>query len=227
MTFFPDGETDIPNQTPVPGIRAGQVPPGRPDVPAGPAGSRGPDPQFSKAIIRTAMINGVVLVGAVLLAYVFPVTHHEPTATVIVLGAAIFSGVHLMIVIQAQQRRRREQAMTAGVPSAYDHVLPVADATPYGAVPAATTGGFALTVEDVFTITGRGTVVTGRVESGQLRTGQYVVIRRSSHALAEAEVAGIEMFRRTTDVASAGDNVGVLLKDVARADVRRGDVLSA
>ncbi|GAB2612491.1 EF-Tu/IF-2/RF-3 family GTPase [Pseudactinotalea suaedae] len=228
MTFYPDGETDIPNQTPVPGIRAGQVPPGRPDVPAGPAASRGTDPRFSKAIVRTGMINGVVLVGAVLLAYVFPITHDEPYAMLIVLGAAMLAGVHMTVVILAhQRRRRREKAMTAGVPSAYGEVPPVADAAPYGAVPAATAGGFALTVEDVFSITGRGTVVTGRVGSGQLRAGQYVVIRRGTQTLAEVEVTGIEMFRKTTDVASVGDNVGLLLKGVSRSDVQRGDVLSA
>jgi translation elongation factor EF-Tu-like GTPase len=82
-------------------------------------------------------------------------------------------------------------------------------------------------VEDVFTITGRGTVVTGRVGSGQLRTGQRVVVQRGAQTLAEVEVTGIEMFRKTTDVASAGDNVGLLLAGVSRSDVQRGDVLTA
>lgn len=81
-------------------------------------------------------------------------------------------------------------------------------------------GGFRFTVEDVFTIAGRGTVVTGRVESGTVSVGETVTLRGRQMA-----VMGIEMFRRTLDTAKQGDNAGLLLRDVSRNDVVRGDIL--
>ena len=83
---------------------------------------------------------------------------------------------------------------------------------------------FRLTVEDVFTIRGRGTVVTGRVESGRLNVGDEIYIRRPSSSR-KTVVTGIEAFRKQLDQAQAGDNVGVLLRDIGKQDVQRGDVL--
>ncbi len=85
---------------------------------------------------------------------------------------------------------------------------------------------FLLAVEDVLTITGRGTVVTGRVERGKCKLGdtlEIVGIRPTKSAV----VTGLEMFRKTLDYAEAGDNVGVLLRGVDRDDVVRGQVLVA
>jgi translation elongation factor EF-Tu-like GTPase len=87
--------------------------------------------------------------------------------------------------------------------------------------------GFRLTVEDVFVITGRGTVVTGRVAAGTITKGSTVRQTRPDGTVRDLTVTGIEMFRKTTDSAAAGDNVGLLLRDVGRDDVGRGDVLSA
>lgn len=84
------------------------------------------------------------------------------------------------------------------------------------------TGEFKMTVEDVFTITGRGTVVTGHVESGSVQINDTVLINGSRPVV----VAGIEMFRKTLDVAVAGDNCGILLRDVTRDEISQGDVLS-
>lgn len=84
------------------------------------------------------------------------------------------------------------------------------------------TGEFKMTVEDVFTITGRGTVVTGRVESGSVQINDTVLINGSRPVV----VTGIEMFRKTLDVAVAGDNCGILLRDVTRDEISQGDVLS-
>lgn len=84
------------------------------------------------------------------------------------------------------------------------------------------TGDFYFVVEDVFTITGRGTVVTGRVQSGDLKVNETVRINGTR----ETEVAGIEMFRRTLDYAVAGDNCGILLRGVSRDEVKRGDTLT-
>ncbi len=83
---------------------------------------------------------------------------------------------------------------------------------------------FRMTVEDVFFIRGRGTVVTGQVESGELHVHDEVYLRRSSSSR-KVTVNGIEMFRKILDQAKAGDNVGVLLRDLTKQDVQKGDVL--
>lgn len=89
-------------------------------------------------------------------------------------------------------------------------------------------GSYALMyVEDVFTITGRGTVATGQILKGMFRTGQTAVLRSISDAIADFEftISGIEKFQQTVDVAVAGDNVGILVP-VDKANVQRGDVLT-
>ncbi len=83
-------------------------------------------------------------------------------------------------------------------------------------------GDFQMTVEDVFTITGRGTVVTGRITSGRIAVNETVRNRNSGRTYA---VAGLEMFRKTLDYAQAGDNVGLLLRGADRESVHRGDIL--
>jgi translation elongation factor EF-Tu-like GTPase len=95
------------------------------------------------------------------------------------------------------------------------------------AAPAGRALGFRLTVEDVFVITGRGTVVTGRIESGSITKGAAIRQTRPDGTGRDLSVTGIEMFRKVADSATAGDNVGLLLRDVGREDVGRGDVLSA
>ena len=84
---------------------------------------------------------------------------------------------------------------------------------------------FLMSIEDVFTITGRGTVVTGRVERGQLRLNDEVEIVGLKDTQ-KTVVTGIEMFRKTLDYAEAGDNAGVLLRGISREDVERGQVLA-
>jgi elongation factor Tu len=83
---------------------------------------------------------------------------------------------------------------------------------------------FRMTVEDVFSIAKRGTVVTGKIEQGTLNVGDEVTIQRGNGEK-RALVTGIEMFRKTLNQANAGDNVGILLKDISKQDVQRGDVL--
>ena len=90
----------------------------------------------------------------------------------------------------------------------------------------ATDKPFLMPVEDVFTITGRGTVATGRVERGVLHVGDEVEIVGLSEETRKVVVTGIEMFRKLLDDAQAGDNVGVLLRGVQRTDIERGQVLS-
>ncbi len=85
---------------------------------------------------------------------------------------------------------------------------------------------FLMPVEDVFTITGRGTVATGRVERGQLRTSEEVEIVGLSDERRKTVVTGIEMFRKLLDYAEAGDNIGALLRGIQRSEIERGQVLA-
>ena len=85
---------------------------------------------------------------------------------------------------------------------------------------------FLMPVEDVFTITGRGTVATGRVERGQINTSEEVEIVGLTDEKRKVVVTGLEMFRKTLDYAEAGDNVGVLLRGVQRTEIQRGQVLA-
>ncbi|CAM3896047.1 elongation factor Tu [Alkalicoccus chagannorensis] len=85
---------------------------------------------------------------------------------------------------------------------------------------------FMMPVEDVFSITGRGTVATGRVERGQLNVGDEVEIIGLSEKPAKTTVTGVEMFRKLLDYAEAGDNIGALLRGVSRDDINRGQVLA-
>ena len=84
---------------------------------------------------------------------------------------------------------------------------------------------FLMPVEDVFTITGRGTVATGRVERGQLKTGEEVEIVGLKEEKKKTVVTGIEMFRKILDYAEAGDNIGALLRGIQRTEIERGQVL--
>ena len=84
---------------------------------------------------------------------------------------------------------------------------------------------FLMPVEDVFTITGRGTVATGRVERGQLNSGDEVEIVGLKDEKMKSVVTGIEMFRKILDYAEAGDNIGALLRGIQRTEIERGQVL--
>src|SRR6202020_901862 len=85
---------------------------------------------------------------------------------------------------------------------------------------------FLMPIEDVFTITGRGTVVTGRIEQGRCEVGQEVEIVGIHEKVEKTVVTGLEMFQKTLDFAQAGDNAGALLRGVKREEVERGQVLA-
>ncbi len=85
---------------------------------------------------------------------------------------------------------------------------------------------FLMPIEDVFSITGRGTVGTGRVERGQVKTGEEIEIV-GLHPTKKSVVTGVEMFRKILDHGQAGDNIGVLLRGVEKKDLMRGQVLAA
>ena len=92
---------------------------------------------------------------------------------------------------------------------------------------ASPTGPFRMTVEDVFRITGRGTVATGRIETGSVRVGQEVRIVRAGTVLSTTTITGVEQFRKVLESAGVGDNVGLLLGGVTDENVMRGDVLES
>ncbi len=85
---------------------------------------------------------------------------------------------------------------------------------------------FLMPVEDVFTITGRGTVATGRVERGTLKVSDSVELVGLHHEIKSYVVTGVEMFHKLLDQAQAGDNIGALLRGIARTDIQRGQVLA-
>ena len=83
-----------------------------------------------------------------------------------------------------------------------------------------------MVVQDVFTITGRGTIVTGQVESGSIKVGNSVKIKNSETGeVIVSVVSGIEVFRKMLDTANAGDHVGILLRGLNRDDISKGDIL--
>jgi elongation factor Tu len=85
---------------------------------------------------------------------------------------------------------------------------------------------FLMPIEDVFTITGRGTVVTGRIEQGKIEVGNEVEIVGIHEKVEKTTVTGLEMFQKILDFAQAGDNAGALLRGVKREEVERGQVLA-
>ncbi len=85
---------------------------------------------------------------------------------------------------------------------------------------------FLMPVEDVFTITGRGTVATGRVERGEIKVGDVVEIVGMAEESKQTTITGVEMFRKLLDSAVAGDNIGALLRGVDRKEIERGQVLA-
>lgn len=88
-------------------------------------------------------------------------------------------------------------------------------------------GSFRLTVQDTFTITGRGTVITGCVEVGQVSVGDVVQLRRADGSGRQVRVTGVEVFRKMLDTATEGMNVGLMLADIEKSEIGRGDVLEA
>lgn len=112
-----------------------------------------------------------------------------------------------------------------------DYQLQVAsapDAAPATGIPAGRSigGTFRFTVEDVFVIQGRGTVVTGRVEVGIVRVGDVVEWTHPDGSARSTTVSAIEAFRKQLDTAGVGEMIGLLLREVERADVASGTVLS-
>ena len=112
----------------------------------------------------------------------------------------------------------------AAVPDASSGAVATAPPPPPAAASGDPAAPFAMRVDDVFAIRTRGTVATGRIDAGTLHVGDRLVIDGAGGTVA-TEVTAIEMFRKTLDSASVGDNVGLMLKDVDKGQVAAGDWL--
>lgn len=234
-------EPEIPGRQPLPH-----------DVPAARASGPTLQQRTNAAFVRMAIINGAILLAAVLAVYVLGLVPHDWGIWVIV-AAAVVTGLHTtMVVTQIQAMRTAElraagasaesgadwrvaaapgvsdagvqdaQIQDAQIQDAQVHDAPVHDGATWGS-PTADSTPFTLEVEDVFSITGRGTVATGVVAHGEVAVGDTVTIYRGELVVAGAVVTGIEAFRRTQETASAGDRVGLLLRGVSREEIARGD----
>lgn len=145
-----------------------------------------------------------------------------------VLAIIIIAGIVLFGTQSKKEATNNEQSNNSGVENNNEEK----NNSSTGSVEAGTNttydenGAFLFSIEDVFTITGRGTLVTGNVQRGKLRVGDTVQIVGLSEEILTTEVTGIEMFREQKDEATVGDNAGIVLKNITREQVQRGQVLA-
>lgn len=165
----------------------------------------------TRAFLQMAVVNGILLGAAVLLVFVFPVFGPTDSVLWILIVAAVLSGLNTLWTVRRLGAANRAEAAAGGVPLTK-------------AVPA---GPFELVVEDVATISGRGTIVSGVVASGGLQRGQRITVVRDGQVLRSAKVAAIEVARKQVASAQQGDRIGVQLAGVAtRNDLQQGDRLT-
>jgi elongation factor Tu len=123
-------------------------------------------------------------------------------------------------------RKKQEDRSVEALLAESNAASPTGAAVAPAATPVSTgDGSFRMPVEDVFFITGRGVVVTGRVEAGLATVGQQVNVVRDGAVAFTTTITGIEMFRKVVDTATAGDNVGLLLRDLRREQLHTGDLV--
>ncbi len=194
--------------------------------------------QLSRAIGRAAIVNCLVLAAAAL-QYVFAPFGVDAGLWILV-AAAVLCAVNMTWTIMRHQRRSLRSDGGVRGPVSYADLTAPAASTSTGSASVGTSSGspaagtpftpgpgeLALDVEDVFSITGRGTVVTGLVAAGTVRVGDHVRILRAGQEVARGGVSGVEMFRRTVQQASAGDTVGLLVAGISRDQVERGDLVT-
>ena len=234
MTYLPGGDPNIPNQLPNP-YGSPSLTPQQPEAPAPLVTSAERQRALARLFIRLAVIGAVLLGGATIIAFVAPGLD-SPANVMLVLVAAAIDAVIGVVAIMRHTRRYGGSVLlsVADRPVASDSVgyrdaqvqdAPFPDA-PFQDAPAYGVAAFHLVVEDVFSITGRGTVATGRVAAGTLSPGQVVSVVRLGTVIAQCRVTSIEAFRRQVEVAQPGENIGLVLEGISREDVRRGDVLA-
>jgi translation elongation factor EF-Tu-like GTPase len=118
-----------------------------------------------------------------------------------------------------------KQAKLLALPSIFAHLATPIHERNFGKPPMPTDPTFRMTVQEIFSIKSRGTVVTGQIESGTITVGDEIRIQGKSSSKTTV-VTGVEVYRKVVTRAQAGDNVGVLLKDINKEDVQQGDVLT-
>lgn len=220
MSFEPGGDPRIPNQMPLPD-QSSQ---------ARPAAQRQPE-DLGRALLPVAIINGAVLVAAMLAVYVFELVDPALGIWIIVALAAVMS-IYMVATIRRFKRSAATSSGTGHPGTEQASVDTYGRHAPPGGTPAsqsapAAGGGpdLRFEVEDVFSITGRGTVVTGTVAAGTLTAGQTVLITRGGETLRQATISSVELFRKMVDVATVGDRAGLLMPEVTRSEVAGGDVI--
>lgn len=239
MSFYPDGQPKIPNQTPIPSVPSvmqvagatdGALPQDRP-VTSAQARAR----RRSLGLLRIAGVELVVLAAMVVAVFVLEVVPVEVGIWFIV-AAAVVGGMTLSTFLMRSMQADRAEILAENEAAAAAHRAGSATGTGTGVgvsdapvsvqdarVPGAS---FELPVEDVFSITGRGTVVTGRVSVGEIRVGRVVAVVREGRIVANAKIGGIEAFRDVKPTAAVGESVGLVLDGVTRSDVERGDIIA-
>lgn len=220
VTFEPGGEANIPKQTPVPS-----------------AGSKAPGARRSTAannqrlLVRTAIINGALLMATVVAVFVLGLV--EPELGVwLVVAVAVFSAILMTVTIMRIQRSGGTTTAPGGSTGTPAPAAGAPDAGPTaGGAAYATAAGrpadLRFEVSESFTITGRGTVVAGTVTAGAVASGDAVAILREGQVIAHSRVNGIELTQRRGDQAGRGDHAGLLLADLDRSDVSSGDLVVA
>ena len=234
MTYLPGGDPKIPNQLPNP-YGSPSLTPQQPEAPAPLVTSAERQRALARLFIRLAVIGAVLLGGATIIAFVAPGLD-SPANVMLVLVAAAIDAVIWVVAIMRHTRRYGGSVLlsVADRPVASDSVgyrdaqvqdAPFPDA-PFQDAPAYGVAAFHLVVEDVFSITGRGTVATGKVTAGTLSPGQMVSVVRLGTVITRCRVTSIEAFRRQVEVAQPGENIGLVLEGISREDVREGDILA-
>jgi translation elongation factor EF-Tu-like GTPase len=122
-------------------------------------------------------------------------------------------------------RRKKDDRSVDALLAEANAASPTGTAAAAPPAPVAEGGGFRMPVQDVFSIQGRGTVVTGQIEAGTVRVGMPVNVVRDGGLAFTTKVTGVEMFRKVLDSATAGDNVGLLLAHLTREQLHQGDVV--
>jgi translation elongation factor EF-Tu-like GTPase len=134
-------------------------------------------------------------------------------------------GIAVLVIIVALAIRFMNRPKEIGI-APYSNHAPIAETPKYASDTPRPSGDFRFMIEDVFNIKGRGIVVTGRIESGDLRIGERVRISDGINTY-ETTIKGIESFRQKRASATVGDNVGLLLADLSKEEVKQGMLLSS
>ena len=235
MSFYPDGQPKIPNQTPIPAVRSLSDASDLTDVSAATDGALPQGPVISaqaarttrrtRGLLRIVAVEFIVLASMVVAVFLLGVVPVE-TGIWFIVAAGVVGAMTLSSFLMRSMQADRAEILAENQAAAAAHRSGPPVGTPVSVRDALVPGAsFEMPVEDVFAITGRWTVATGRVSLGEIRVGQVVAIVRGGQIVGNARIGGIEAFREVKEAAVAGEMVGLVLDGVARDAVARGDVV--